>query len=69
MLSMSSSSRKRTCCESAYFILISFRNWNTTEPIAEGLATQNKITFDWIPQLAALAPESGCYLNEVGAAS
>lgn len=26
---------------------------------------QDKMTNDYIPRLTALAPESGCYLNEV----
>ena len=26
---------------------------------------QNKITNEWVPQLAALTPGGGCYLNEV----
>ena len=39
--------------------------WNATAPLKDMIALQDKMTHDWIPQLKALTPESGCYLNEV----
>ncbi|KAL9117519.1 MAG: hypothetical protein Q9187_005943, partial [Circinaria calcarea] len=38
--------------------------WNATAPFAQEAATQNRFTNDWIPQLAALTPGGGSYLNE-----
>lgn len=39
--------------------------WNLTAPISEMIANQHKMTNDYIPQLEALAPSSGAYMNEV----
>ena len=39
--------------------------WNATAPLADMVKLQVKMTYDWIPQLKALTPGSGCYLNEV----
>ena len=38
--------------------------WNFTAPWADMVALQKKMTDNYIPQLTALAPDSGCYLNE-----
>ncbi|KAI9878323.1 MAG: hypothetical protein M1830_001256 [Pleopsidium flavum] len=38
--------------------------WNSTAPWSEMLALQQKMTNLYIPQLTALTPGSGCYLNE-----
>lgn len=41
------------------------RPWNFTAPLEEMLANQRAMTDSYIPQLKTLAPDSGCYLNEV----
>ncbi|KAF9630333.1 putative fad fmn-containing isoamyl alcohol oxidase protein [Lasiodiplodia theobromae] len=38
--------------------------WNFTAPWEEMIEWQDKMTNKYIPQLTALAPESGCYANE-----
>ncbi|KKY27826.1 putative fad fmn-containing isoamyl alcohol oxidase [Diplodia seriata] len=38
--------------------------WNFTAPWEEMVEWQDKLTNNYIPQLTALAPESGCYSNE-----
>lgn len=38
--------------------------WNYTAPLTDMVAIQHKITQDYVPQLKALAPHSGVYLNE-----
>ncbi|EKG20464.1 Berberine/berberine-like protein [Macrophomina phaseolina MS6] len=38
--------------------------WNFNAPLADMVEWQDKMTNNYIPQLTALAPESGCYLNE-----
>ncbi|OJD30446.1 fad binding domain protein [Diplodia corticola] len=38
--------------------------WNFTAPWDEMIGWQDKMTNKYIPQLTALAPESGCYSNE-----
>ncbi|GME28821.1 FAD/FMN-containing isoamyl alcohol oxidase MreA [Neofusicoccum parvum] len=38
--------------------------WNFTAPWEEMIEWQDKMTDNYIPQLTALAPESGAYLNE-----
>ena len=38
--------------------------WNFTAPWADMLALQKKMTNQYIPQLTAVSPDSGCYLNE-----
>ncbi|KAE8154071.1 hypothetical protein BDV25DRAFT_167781 [Aspergillus avenaceus] len=38
--------------------------WNETAPWAEMLADQEKITNEYVPQLEAVTPGSGCYQNE-----
>lgn len=38
--------------------------WNWTAPEGSMIAEQRKMTNDYIPRLAALAPHSGAYLNE-----
>lgn len=39
--------------------------WDFSAPTSEMIANQNKMTNDYIPQLEALAPSSGAYMNEV----
>jgi hypothetical protein len=38
--------------------------WNETAPWADMIADQWKITNDYVPQLEAVTPNSGCYQNE-----
>ncbi|KAJ5379865.1 uncharacterized protein N7496_002293 [Penicillium cataractarum] len=38
--------------------------WNETAPWSEMVADQWKITNDYVPQLEAVTPNSGCYQNE-----
>lgn len=38
--------------------------WNSSAKWSDMIALQDKMTYDWIPQLTALSPGSGCYLNE-----
>ena len=45
------------------------RVWNFTAPESEMIANQNLMTDEFIPSLQALAPTSGCYLNEVRAST
>ena len=39
-------------------------NWNETAPWSEMVADQYKITNEYVPQLEAVTPNSGCYQNE-----
>ncbi|KAJ5975562.1 hypothetical protein N7481_009269 [Penicillium waksmanii] len=38
--------------------------WNETAPWSQMVADQYKITNEYVPQLEALTPDSGCYQNE-----
>lgn len=38
--------------------------WNESATWEERLALQQQMTDKWIPKLAAVAPDSGCYMNE-----
>ncbi|KAF5865579.1 hypothetical protein ETB97_003423 [Aspergillus alliaceus] len=39
-------------------------NWNETAPWSQMIADQYKITDEYVPQLEAVTPGSGCYQNE-----
>lgn len=41
------------------------RNYNSTAPLSDMVKLQEDMTDKYIPQLKALAPDSGVYLNEV----
>ncbi|KAJ5471230.1 hypothetical protein N7530_008587 [Penicillium desertorum] len=38
--------------------------WNETAPWSQMLADQHKMTTEYVPQLEAVTPDSGCYQNE-----
>ncbi|KGO50044.1 FAD linked oxidase, N-terminal [Penicillium expansum] len=38
--------------------------WNETAPWSKMIADQDKITTEYVPQLEAVTPDSGCYQNE-----
>ncbi|KAJ5253939.1 hypothetical protein N7524_011119 [Penicillium chrysogenum] len=38
--------------------------WNETAPWSQMLADQRKMTTEYVPQLEAVTPDSGCYQNE-----
>ncbi|CAG8896820.1 unnamed protein product [Penicillium egyptiacum] len=38
--------------------------WNETAPWSQKLADQHKMTTEYVPQLEAVTPDSGCYQNE-----
>ncbi|KAJ5580339.1 uncharacterized protein N7459_006324 [Penicillium hispanicum] len=38
--------------------------WNESAPWSRMVADQSKITHEYVPQLEAVTPESGCYQNE-----
>lgn len=38
--------------------------WNETAPWSEMIADQQKMTTEYVPQLEAVTPDSGCYQNE-----
>ncbi|KAG0160614.1 hypothetical protein PDIDSM_8144 [Penicillium digitatum] len=38
--------------------------WNETAPWSKMLAEQHKMTTEYVPQLEAVTPDSGCYQNE-----
>ena len=45
------------------------RPWNFTAPLEEMVGLQAEMTNVLVPQLEAITPGSGCYLNEVSFAS
>ena len=50
----------RDCCS-----LRACRPWNFTAPLEEMVGLQQEMTNVLVPQLEAITPGSGCYLNEV----
>lgn len=41
------------------------RPWNFTAPLSDMVMLQEEMTNVLLPQLEAITPGSGCYLNEV----
>ncbi|MCJ1250002.1 hypothetical protein MMC30_007228 [Trapelia coarctata] len=48
----------------ALLVVLILTEWNNTAPLSDMIALQRKMTYDYIPQLTALSPGSGAYLNE-----
>ncbi len=38
--------------------------WDPTAPVAEGVASENELTYQVVPQLTSITPGSGTYINE-----
>lgn len=55
-----------TVCELRGLIfVIAKRPWNFTAPLSDMVKLQQEMTNVLVPQLEAITPGSGCYLNEV----